>query len=46
MVYNIHLNMRKITKIVNPLKMTQPSVLIYVDIDPNLLKRKRFLVFS
>lgn len=40
MVYNIHLNMRKIDKIVNPLKMNQSSVLAYVDIDPNLLKEK------
>lgn len=40
MVYNIHLNMRKINKIANPLKMSQKSVLDYVDIDPNLLREK------
>lgn len=40
MVYNIRLNMRKIVKITNPLKMSQPNVLTYVDIDPNLLKEK------
>lgn len=40
MVYNIHLNMRKISKITNPLRMSQESVLDYVDIDPNLLKEK------
>ena len=40
MVYNIHLNMRKINKIPKPLRMSQKSVLDYVDIDPNLLKEK------
>lgn len=40
MVYNIHLNMRKINRIENPLKMSQVSVLSYVDMDPELLKEK------
>ncbi len=40
MEYNIHLNMRKINKFEKQLKLSQASVLSYVDMDPELLKEK------
>lgn len=40
MEYNIHLNMRKINKFESQLKLSQESVLTYVDMDPELLKEK------
>lgn len=40
MEYSIHLNMRKINKFEKQLKLSQESVLTYVDMDPELLREK------